>query len=84
MILSTIITNNQATYISCGISNFSCVPSRYLGNLIRHSFVEGLISARPRDVSYYYNKNKTKSIGVSKANYSCIWFLNGGTINSYQ
>ena len=26
--------------------------------------------------------NKTKSIGVSEANYSCIWFLNGGIINS--
>ena len=30
------------------------------------------------------NKNKTKSIGVSEANYSCIWFLNGDIINSYQ
>ena len=28
--------------------------------------------------------NKTKSIGVSEANYSCIWFLNGGIINRYQ
>ena len=28
--------------------------------------------------------NKTKSIGVSEANYSCIWFLNGDIINSYQ
>ena len=27
--------------------------------------------------------NKTKSIGVSEANSSCIWFLNGGIINSY-
>ena len=31
-----------------------------------------------------YAKNKTKSIGVSEANSSCIWFVNGGIINSYQ
>ena len=31
--------------------------------------------------SYY---NKTKSIGVSEADYSCIWFLNSGIINGYQ
>ena len=31
-----------------------------------------------------FEVNKTKSIGVSDANYSCIWFLNGGIINSYQ
>ena len=30
------------------------------------------------------HQNKTKSIGVSEANSSCIWFVNGGIINSYQ
>ena len=35
-------------------------------------------------VARYFKKNNTKSIGVSEANYSCIWFLNGGIINSYQ
>ena len=30
-----------------------------------------------------FNINKTKSIGVSEANSSCIWFLNGGIIDSY-
>ena len=29
-------------------------------------------------------KNKTKSIGVSEAIYSCICFLNGVIINSFQ
>ena len=32
----------------------------------------------------YIGINKTKSIGVSEANYLCIWFVNGGIINSYQ
>ena len=45
-------------------------------------------------VIYYFYKsiksfiefeiNKTKSIEVSEAIYLCIWFLNGGIINSYQ
>ena len=30
-----------------------------------------------------YAQNKTKSIGVSEAKSSCIWFVNGGIINSY-
>ena len=35
-------------------------------------------------ISYFIYRNKTKSIGVSEANSSCIWFVNGGIINSYQ
>ena len=39
---------------------------------------------RERSRERQREENKTKSIGVSEANYSCIWFLNSGIINSYQ
>ena len=41
-------------------------------------------SERERERERKRRFNKTKSIGVSEANYSCIWFLNGVIINSYQ
>ena len=48
---------------------------KYLSNCLKLNFRD------IRDLKFLF-ENKTKSIGVSEANYSCIWFLNGGIINS--
>ena len=54
-----------------------------------HKFCEGIpelinITEKVKEIAKEVQNNKTKSIGVSEANYTCIWFLNGGIINSYQ
>ena len=71
-------------HLSIKFSKWCTVYSNKCNLLQNQSYVQliGMQKNCAKDICVSVTKNKIKSIVVSKADYSCIWFLNSGIITT--